>query len=683
MSTKNVKGVIIPRHDTARNWANAVNFIPRKGELIVYDADPEGTVYDITTVTINGIAYPVEPSTKVRFKFGDGELVDEVMVGTNVNALPFATTNAEGGDIEVDLTYSPESSNAQSGKAVAEALAQFEPSINEDQLVGQKTTEGGEIFNDYENNKALTPYTSSFGNSTQAGACGYHFTGLEYAEDLKTATILVPKHYESEGTVYNVTSIGYVNGDIVNIDANSHQYEIFRITNIDSTSSDAHRITFEQVKRIETFGYNKYSWEVVDIDNNTLKLASDSLTDNWVWCTKKPNVGFPIPAFIGNISAGKSNKALGYSTVALGRDNTAVGNHSTVFGRRNSAVGYVSLSTGFETIALGEQSTSIGKNTVAVGERSLAMNYYSKTFADNSIAGGDSCITQEGADNSIAFGNGSYTYSPSSMAVGDHIYTRDNYMGQVAFGRFNRRTISDYNIVDDTIFAIGNGSSDTNRCNAFEIKEDGRAYVNNGTEKLTTETDVDTILQPYKIGTFTSDGSILFSGTQGTVKDGGIGLGYQSTTTGVHSITFGMYNSATGRATVAGGEHCNATAIHTIALGLLNTASHEDSVTIGSKLTSTAKNQTLIGHYPGSDITSDVSFAVGIGEGSVGTPTVTRTGLKIYKDGRTEIYKCGDTPKSVVTKEYVDNKIVFGTELPEQSEYADAPEGTIYFQYIE
>ena len=86
MSSKSVKGVIIPRHDTAINWSMATNFIPKKGELIVYDIDT--TTYD-KTVTIGGKSYPVKSSDKVRFKFGDGE--------TNVNVLPFATT-------EVDLT---------------------------------------------------------------------------------------------------------------------------------------------------------------------------------------------------------------------------------------------------------------------------------------------------------------------------------------------------------------------------------------------------------------------------------------------------------------------------------------------------------------------------------------------------------------------------------------------------
>lgn len=60
MSTINTR--IINKHDTASNWANAVNFTPMAGELIVYDVD------DTTT-------YP-------RFKVGNGQ--------DNINDLPFS-----------------------------------------------------------------------------------------------------------------------------------------------------------------------------------------------------------------------------------------------------------------------------------------------------------------------------------------------------------------------------------------------------------------------------------------------------------------------------------------------------------------------------------------------------------------------------------------------------------------
>ena len=61
MANKELKTRIILKHDTEANWNKAVNFIPKAGEIIIYDKD--------------------NSHTEVRFKLGDGV--------TNVNSLPF------------------------------------------------------------------------------------------------------------------------------------------------------------------------------------------------------------------------------------------------------------------------------------------------------------------------------------------------------------------------------------------------------------------------------------------------------------------------------------------------------------------------------------------------------------------------------------------------------------------
>ena len=90
---KHIKGVIIPRHDTAINWSKAINFVPNKGELIVFDADVNLTEpYTGTGTATNKdgttSAFVYESSEIVRFKFGDGL--------HNVNILPFVTTGSNG-----------------------------------------------------------------------------------------------------------------------------------------------------------------------------------------------------------------------------------------------------------------------------------------------------------------------------------------------------------------------------------------------------------------------------------------------------------------------------------------------------------------------------------------------------------------------------------------------------------
>ena len=63
MAEKTIKGRIVQKHDIEANWSRANNFIPMKGEIIIYDID-ENYSYE-------------------RFKIGDGVTV--------VSALPFTT----------------------------------------------------------------------------------------------------------------------------------------------------------------------------------------------------------------------------------------------------------------------------------------------------------------------------------------------------------------------------------------------------------------------------------------------------------------------------------------------------------------------------------------------------------------------------------------------------------------
>lgn len=64
MSEKTIKSRIVHKHDIEANWTKATTFIPKQGELVIYDIDSAHT-YE-------------------RLKIGDGV--------TNVNALPFATS---------------------------------------------------------------------------------------------------------------------------------------------------------------------------------------------------------------------------------------------------------------------------------------------------------------------------------------------------------------------------------------------------------------------------------------------------------------------------------------------------------------------------------------------------------------------------------------------------------------
>lgn len=70
---KKINSRIQQKHDVAANWAKAINFIPQKGEIIIYDAEYNASGSE---------------TQAVRFKIGDGT--------RTVNNLPFAVIDYNG-----------------------------------------------------------------------------------------------------------------------------------------------------------------------------------------------------------------------------------------------------------------------------------------------------------------------------------------------------------------------------------------------------------------------------------------------------------------------------------------------------------------------------------------------------------------------------------------------------------
>ena len=140
---KEIRGVIVPRHDTAINWSEAVDFTPENGELIIISADnatdvargyyldSEGNCLTSITVNSNGVnkVCAIEPSDKVRFKFGNGK--------DNVNALPFQTDK-----IVVDTALSSTSENPVQNKVINTALSGKANSTHTHNYAGSSSSGG-------------------------------------------------------------------------------------------------------------------------------------------------------------------------------------------------------------------------------------------------------------------------------------------------------------------------------------------------------------------------------------------------------------------------------------------------------------------------------------------------------------------------------------------------------------
>lgn len=129
---KKITSRIQQKHDVAANWAKATNFIPKKGEIIIYEAE-----YNASG----------EETQAVRFKIGDGS--------KTVNNLPFAVIDY-GSDIEtLDQKVTNNSNEISKIKDGSTQVASAKISesafllLNSLKIIGRETVGAGDNENEY------------------------------------------------------------------------------------------------------------------------------------------------------------------------------------------------------------------------------------------------------------------------------------------------------------------------------------------------------------------------------------------------------------------------------------------------------------------------------------------------------------------------------------------------------
>ena len=139
----------------------------------------------------------------------------------------------------------------------------------------------------------------------------------------------------------------------------------------------------------------------------------------------------------------------GDTTIDVGREaNTTVGKYSTAEGRSTTASGDYSHAEGYHTTASGFSSHAEGRSTTASGNYSHAEGYHTTASGNSSYA------------------EGYYTTASGNSSHAGGAYTKALHNNEVAFGYYNESYA-------DTLFSIGDGTSDTARHNAFEITTTG------------------------------------------------------------------------------------------------------------------------------------------------------------------------------------------------------------------
>ncbi len=266
---KRIKGVIIPRHDTMFNWSKALNFIPAKGELIVYDADSaenvergyyvdtddNGEVFKVSNVVIGTVSYELTPSDKPRFKFGNGT--------DNVNVLPFAAAQADG-YITYDEMVAYVAQNGGSGSGDASQIIVY---LDEEKVMG-RAIQMADVYplqNDMEfeirsrnlldkSNYAVDNDTAIFNDielPTEGNFSAYSFNGNAVL-NLYNDTILVLSKELSTGSYYSF---------------NAKDLDVNRVVVTCATADiDSLRIQFESGLNANNYIYTDYTTNLSGID---------------------------------------------------------------------------------------------------------------------------------------------------------------------------------------------------------------------------------------------------------------------------------------------------------------------------------------------------------------------------------------------------------------------------------
>lgn len=159
--------------------------------------------------------------------------------------------------------------------------------------------------------------------------------------------------------------------------------------------------------------------------------------------------------------------------------NIAVGDSSNV-----SSGDYFTYAEGWETKATGAHGAHAeGYGTTASGGYGAHAEGW-KTEAKGNMSHAE-------GEKSKAFGNSSHAegYGTSAMAYASHSegwYTKANNQSEHASGQYNNSVSASTTFGDsgNTLFSVGNGTADSARHNAFEIRQNGDIYITSGSSDI-------------------------------------------------------------------------------------------------------------------------------------------------------------------------------------------------------
>lgn len=294
---------------------------------------------------------------------------------------------------EVDQEYNSESENAQSGKAVKQAITEMvdtapetldtlnelanalgnDPNFattvmteigkkaNKDEVIGKKTEQGGVIIgDDDDNNKALAKDTFVNGNDNWAGYYGYKINYIAVSPGNDEIEIWL----DDENLTTKVKD-AYAINDVVQMHLQRHYHDRYYISEIIDG-----RIPNNKAAIILKPTYGDIitdSFTLVPAENDPEGLR------NWLYVIGKP-YGEPMKYSKGATAFGGHNIVTGQGALGIGVENEVLGHGALAAGSGNR-VGYAAFSNGTENEAMHNRSATLGRglrtgrvNQTVVGE---------------------------------------------------------------------------------------------------------------------------------------------------------------------------------------------------------------------------------------------------------------------------------------------------------------------------
>lgn len=541
---------------------------------------------------------------------------------------------------------------------------------NENDLVGKKTSHGGEIFNDYENNKALAPYTSVKGYNNTAGGRAFgvlnvtrdkaflidicDITGIEIGDKVSIYSVTTKKVYNDCGTITNIDGNTITIGDLPE--------DVLSLNNTDIT-----HIYFSNKLELNGdiilgTGASVEGGSVVDDNdgktyyNKSLGVRSHVEGSGNLSLNYDTHVEGSLNIASGNQAhaGGYRTKSTGYQTFTMGNGTEANGHQALATGSNTKATGQQSASFGSGTEASGNQSDAKGTGSKAIGGQSSAKGYKTEAIGEQSDSSGHSTKAKGGR--SHAGGLYSNAEHNQSFVHGTRLKTsKDN---QFVVGAYNNNDSS-------ALFIVGNGkpgygetiwSDDKGeRSNAFVVKDNGTAEVIGSDINKPKSVVNSTALKQF----YTDNIEPNFIGKK--VNTSGVILN-SSTNAGADSLGVGYKTDANGQQSFAYGHTCKSSD-RSFAGGLYSEAQNGQSFANGTRLKATANNQTVIGKYNATD--NDALFIIGNGNpipgGSVWNDDegVRSNALMVSSNGLVKTPNAPDPANDyhLTTKKYVDKKV--------------------------